>query len=143
MAAAPHRFPNAKTADFATIDDAIAATVLPTARGRARPCWRWPARCRATACRSPIALGWSSRRAGSSGLGLDEVILINDFEAQALSLPALGPTTSSPSARGETVPNAARVAVGPGTGLGAAALVHARGCWLPVPGEAAISTSRR
>jgi glucokinase len=31
--------------------------------------------------------------------------------------------------------NATRVVLGPGTGLGAGALVHARSTWVPVPGE--------
>ena len=36
---------------------------------------------------------------------------------------------------GEATPHGARVVVGPGTGLGAGALIHSRGRWVPIPGE--------
>ncbi|SMD10155.1 glucokinase [Rhizobium sp. RU36D] len=68
-------------------------------------------------------------------LGFEQVILLNDFEAQALAaatMPAhyrhaLGPVSDAPVA--------SRVVLGPGTGLGVAGLVHARDTWFPVPGE--------
>lgn len=128
------RFSNAQTASYATIDDAIAATVLPTARPRSAVlAVAGPVqgdRVPLTNCPWVIEPKRMIER-----LGLDEVILINDFEAQALSLPALGAGDVIAVGGGETVPNAARVAVGPGTGLGAAALIQAGGRWLPVPGE--------
>jgi glucokinase len=70
-------------------------------------------------------------------LGLSQGILFNDFEAQALSLPAhrpgwlhsIGPDTPS-----EPGPH---VVLGPGTGLGVAALLRAGGKYLPVASEAA------
>ena len=67
--------------------------------------------------------------------GLSDVVLLNDFEAQALSLPGLGPDDIDPIGGGTAEADGARVVVGPGTGLGAGALVHAGGVWVPVPGE--------
>jgi glucokinase len=69
------------------------------------------------------------------GLGIKDVIVINDFEAQALAISALGENDRERigAASGELV--ASRVVLGPGTGLGVGGLVHAQGSWIPVPGE--------
>jgi glucokinase len=67
--------------------------------------------------------------------GLSEVVLLNDFEAQSLALPDLGPADIDQIGGGSIMAERARVVLGPGTGLGAAALVHTRGMWVPVPGE--------
>ncbi len=69
-------------------------------------------------------------------LGLEDLVLLNDFEAQALAVVALGPehmeTIGVPR---EPEPEAGRVVLGPGTGLGVAGLIHSRGRWIPIPGE--------
>ncbi|MBN8997880.1 MAG: glucokinase [Rhizobiales bacterium] len=128
------RFPNAQTAAFATIDDAIAASLPPGLRPRSAVlALAGPVqgdRVPLTNCPWVVEPKRMIER-----FGLDEVILLNDFEALSLSLPALAEQDLVRVGGGEAVPNAARVVVGPGTGLGAAALIHARGCWLPVPGE--------
>lgn len=67
--------------------------------------------------------------------GLAEAILLNDFEALSLCLPGLGPADVDPVGGGEAVPLGTCVVVGPGTGLGAGALVRAAGLWIPIPGE--------
>ena len=81
--------------------------------------------------------GWAfSRAAARAELGLDELLVLNDFEALALSLPHLqahqvqhfgGP------ARG--LPDAALAVIGPGTGLGVAGLLPSAQGWLAIPGE--------
>jgi glucokinase len=128
------RFPDARTADFATIDDAIEA-VLPVG---VRP------HSAVLALAGPVQgdkvpltnCPWVVEpKRMIARFGLDEVILLNDFEALSLSLPALGEQDLVRIGGGEPVANAAQVVVGPGTGLGAAALIHARGIWFPVPGE--------
>ena len=48
---------------------------------------------------------------------------------------ASAPAMSTRSATARRSPERPRVVVGPGTGLGAGALIHARGTWIPVPGE--------
>jgi glucokinase len=68
-------------------------------------------------------------------LGLCDVVVLNDFEAQALAVVALGPEHREKIGGGEPDPNAARVVLGPGTGLGVAGLVRFGDRWIPVPGE--------
>lgn len=72
-------------------------------------------------------------------LGLDRVVLLNDFEALALALPDLaglrGTEDVVPLGGGAAREEAAMVVIGPGTGLGVAILIHAMGRWIPVPGE--------
>jgi glucokinase len=84
-----------------------------------------------------------SREKIKAVLGLEDFLLINDFEALALSLPALhavqyrifaGPTPSLLQA-GRT-----KAVIGPGTGLGVAGLVPAKQGWSAVAGEGGHAT---
>ena len=81
--------------------------------------------------------GWSfSREATRQALALDELLILNDFEALALSLPhlredqvrSIGPVRQAASM-------AAMAVIGPGTGLGVAGIVAAGKGWVAVPGE--------
>ena len=68
--------------------------------------------------------------------GLSQGLLLNDFEAQALSLPAIPEAWArriGPLGFGAEGP---QVILGPGTGLGVAALVEAEGRFTPVSSEA-------
>ncbi|WP_020179563.1 glucokinase [Methylopila sp. M107] len=66
--------------------------------------------------------------------GFARVIVMNDFVAQAASLPRLGPDELVPI--GDAAPaEGLKVAVGPGTGLGVAALAPDGTGWRPLPGE--------
>ena len=68
--------------------------------------------------------------------GLSQGLLLNDFEAQALSLPAIPEAWArriGPLGFGAEGP---QVILGPGTGLGVAALVEADGRFTPVSSEA-------
>ena len=95
--------------------------------------------------------GWSFSRAQMhAALGLDELVVLNDFEALALSLPRLsatqcrvfGPVTLEDAQR--TAPHAARAVIGPGTGLGVAGLMPLVGAngtrWIALPGEGGHAT---
>lgn len=73
---------------------------------------------------------------------LDHVILFNDFEALALALPALEAGDLDPIGDGLPPDDGTKVVIGPGTGLGAAGLVHAAHTWVPVPGRAGTSIWR-
>jgi glucokinase len=68
-------------------------------------------------------------------LGLEDVILLNDFEALALALPDLPPEALAPIGPAREGSGGTRIAVGPGTGLGVGGIVRAAGLWVPVPGE--------
>ncbi len=134
--AAAERFPNVQTAAFATIDDAIAAVMFD--KGGARP------QSAVLALAGPIAgeavpltnCPWVVEpRKSVARFDFAEMILLNDFEAQSLALPGLTASDISPIGGGEMSAEGARVVLGPGTGLGAGALVQARDIWVPVPGE--------
>ena len=68
-------------------------------------------------------------------LQLDQGLLLNDFEAQALSLPALRPEWTKDIGRVPAPGEGLRLVLGPGTGLGAAALAEVRGQLLPLATE--------
>jgi glucokinase len=68
-------------------------------------------------------------------LGLKDIVVINDFEAQALAVASLGREHLEQIGGDEPVEGASRVVLGPGTGLGVAGLVRTGESWLPVPGE--------
>lgn len=68
-------------------------------------------------------------------LGLEQVIVLNDFEAQALALPGYDGSDIEQVGGGAVRANSAKFVLGPGTGLGAAAMIFAAGTWIPVPGE--------
>lgn len=67
--------------------------------------------------------------------GFEVVVVINDFEALALTLPFLIERDLVQIGDGTAKQHGTKLVVGPGTGLGAAALVFARNTWVPLPGE--------
>jgi glucokinase len=67
--------------------------------------------------------------------GLDEVCLLNDLEALALSVPHLGDDMLLPIGGGISQSGAPKLAIGAGTGLGVAALIPIDGRWLPMATE--------
>ena len=130
------RFEDVHTADYATVEDAIEAVVL--------ACTALRPKTAILALAGPI----TGERIGLTNcpwifeprkllprFGLASIILLNDFEALSLCLPDLGEGDVDSIGGGRAVPERPRVVVGPGTGLGAGALIHARGAWIPVPGE--------
>jgi glucokinase len=81
-----------------------------------------------------------------SRLGLQRVLLLNDFSALALSLPHLGASRSASGGRRHPVELAAKAVLGPGTGLGVSGVLFHRGHWLALSGEGRsllAGTSRR
>ena len=132
----PKPFPIVQTADYANIDDAIQKTVLDKTSIQPRSV--------IVAIAGPINgdeipltnCGWVVRpRQLIAGLNFSDVLVINDFEAQALAVASL--SDADREAIGAAPDNviASRLVLGPGTGLGVAGLVHAQHRWLPVPGE--------
>lgn len=89
---------------------------------------------------------WRFSRAGTQQeLGLQTLLCLNDFEAQALSLPRLRAhqlrSWGAPPPVVESVPTGTVMAViGPGTGLGVGGVVRAPGRWLALPGEGGHAT---
>lgn len=68
-------------------------------------------------------------------LGLDTLDVVNDFVANALAIPRLAPDDVLKVGRGEPAAHAPIWALGPGTGLGAAALVWTGHHWMPLSSE--------
>ena len=125
-----------KCADFPSAEDAIEHYLK-------RLGWDAPLRVAVIAVAGPVSGGvvkstnmpWRMSETALQGHGADQVRLINDFTAQALSVEHLGPgdlRTIGPDRPGE--PGETIAVVGAGTGFGAGAL--ARG----VGGSAAIAT---
>lgn len=89
---------------------------------------------------------WSfSRAATQQELGLQTLLCLNDFEAQALSLPKLRAHQlrgwgSPPPAPQDVAVGTVMAVIGPGTGLGVGGVVRAPGRWLALPGEGGHAT---
>jgi glucokinase len=86
-----------------------------------------------------------SRSALQASLGVDALLMLNDFEALALSLPRLGGQQTrliGPDVLGAdgSRPSGALAVIGPGTGLGVGAVVKAQRSWVAVPGEGGHAT---
>lgn len=125
-----------RTADFANIDVAIRDAILPLCPSAPKTA--------ILAIAGPINgdeieltnCPWVVRpKVMMPMLGLSQIVVINDFEAQALAVASLGPEHLTQIGGGAVEPDAARVVLGPGTGLGVAGLINISGIWYPVPGE--------
>ena len=79
---------------------------------------------------------WRIRRVEfAKRFGLSELRLLNDFEAIAWALPHLGPAHTRPLGSAVPVREGVKVVLGPGTGLGVAALLPADGRWHVIASE--------
>lgn len=134
--AEPKEFPIVQTADYANIDDAIQSEILD--RTSIQP------QSAVLAVAGPVDgdeidltnCDWVVRpKVMFETLGLSDIVVLNDFEAQALAVVALGEEHMEKVGPGKADPTGSRVVLGPGTGLGVAGLVHACHRWIPVPGE--------
>lgn len=134
--AEPKAFSNVKAADFPTLDDAIQHHVLDQTSLMPKTA--------VLAVAGPIDGDeidltnnhWIVHpRQLIEKTSIDQVIVLNDYEAQALAVVALEGAHLHQIGGGEIDEDANRVVVGPGTGLGVAGLVHAANTWIPVAGE--------
>lgn len=84
---------------------------------------------------------WSFSRAGvQAELGLEALLVLNDFEALALSLPRLKASQLRPHGGALSRPAGTLAVIGPGTGLGVAGVMQTRHGWLALPGEGGHAT---
>jgi glucokinase len=134
--AEPQQFPNVRTAQYETIDAAIQTEVLDKTSRQPRSA--------ILAVAGPIEgdeipltnCDWVVRpKQLIEDLGFSDVLVINDFEAQALAVASLPAEYRDTVGSVADAPVASRVVLGPGTGLGVAGLLHAQNMWFPVPGE--------
>ena len=68
-------------------------------------------------------------------LGLEVLILLNDFTAQALAITQVSPEDLVQVGGSKPVPNAPKAVIGPGTGLGVSGLIPSNAGWVPLAGE--------
>ncbi len=134
--APPQTFPAVITADFPDIETAIEANVLAHASLRPRSAiidLAGPI----TGDAVPLTNAhWVLRPADVlQRTRMRDIVLLNDFEALALALTALGEADLEPIGGEPAGAAGAKVVLGPGTGLGVGALVEAGGLFVPVPGE--------
>lgn len=81
--------------------------------------------------------GWRVRLPDlSARFGLSPIHAVNDFEALAFALPQLRPDELAPIGEEARFPHGVKLVVGPGTGLGVAALVPAGGGLQAIASEA-------
>lgn len=79
---------------------------------------------------------WSfSLEAMRQRFGWSKLYVINDFAANALSVPALSPEHLLQIGNGAPVPDAPIAVLGPGTGLGVGGLVRSPSGWIAIAGE--------
>lgn len=79
---------------------------------------------------------WSfSRKSLERELGVEKLVILNDFSALALSLPLLECQERRLIGGGEAVRNASIALMGPGTGLGVSGLIWSGERWIPLQAE--------
>lgn len=76
-----------------------------------------------------------SVEATRKALGLERLVAINDFVAQALAMPELSESERRKLGGGDPVPQRPVAVIGAGTGIGVAGLLPAPTRWQPVPSE--------
>lgn len=85
--------------------------------------------------------GWQFSRASlQAELALDELLVLNDFEALALSLPRLNASQLRNDHGSIPAPQGTMAVIGPGTGLGVAGVVETRHGWVVLPSEGGHAT---
>ena len=83
-----------------------------------------------------INIDWQfSSESLCQSLQLEQLRLLNDFEALAIGLPSLGANAIRQVGGGNAQPNQPMAVLGPGTGLGVASLIPARDGWQAISGE--------
>ncbi len=132
----PVVFPVVPTGGYPSIQAALETSILPQAAQRPRSA--------IIAVAAPVKgdaipltnAGWVITPADMiATLGLSDVIVLNDFEAQALAVAAIAKTDCAQIGAGTPLESASCAVLGPGTGLGVAGLLHTHATYFPVPGE--------
>ncbi len=132
----PVEFPIAQTADYHCLEEAIQKTVLDRTPIHPKSAILAVA---GMVFGEEIPLtnaGWFVRPGEMlKALRLGCIIVLNDFEAQALAVLALDFDDMEQIGGHDPQPGLPCAVLGPGTGLGVAGLVHHNGAWLPLAGE--------
>lgn len=131
----PHRIRRFRVADYPRFEDVLDAYLAEV---------RHPPERGALAVAAPVSgdrirltnAPWSfSVAAVQRRFGLEELRVINDFTAVALSIPHLTGADRRKVGRGRAVPGEAIGVIGPGTGLGVSGLIPCGGGYVPLASE--------
>jgi glucokinase len=128
--------PHIETKEFATFEAALGFVLpmLPAKPRSALVCVAGPVSCRKVKMTNA---NWTiDGDAAAAACGLDQGLLLNDFEAQALSLPVVKPQWVRTIGRSVEPGSGTRLVMGLGTGLGTAALVTVETRHLALASEA-------
>jgi glucokinase len=126
---------------YATFDAAVTAYL---ASAEVRAVWDRPVRHAAVAIANPVEGDvvkmtnhhWNfSISAVRAQLGLQTLVVVNDFTALAMALPHLGPHQRVKVGGGEGQAGRAIGLIGPGTGLGVSGIIPAGKHWVPLASE--------
>jgi glucokinase len=123
-----------RTADFAT---------LPAAMAHLLSGFAVPPRSVILCGAGPLIAGrlkltnapWVLDAPALAAAGFEAGLILNDFEAQALALPAIPAQWLQPIGPDRGAVSGPRVILGPGTGLGIGALLHFEGRYVPISSE--------
>ena len=127
---------------YGSLREAIEAYL--TAEGIAKPL-----RAAALAVASPVTEDvvkmtnhpWSFSISGlRHDLQIGDLVVINDFTANALAVPHLKPEERVVIGGGTALPDTPIAVLGPGTGLGVSGLIPTRGSWMPLASEGGHAT---
>ncbi len=125
--AEPKLFPIIPTTSYASIEEALQTSILDKTSVQPRSA--------IIAVAGPVKgddipltnAGWVIKPKDMlTALSLEDVIIINDFEAQALAIASIGAEGREQIGPGSILEDASCAVLGPGTGLGVAGLVHAQ-----------------
>lgn len=120
--------------------DSVVAAIRAYLAGAGEP----PVRHAAIAIANPITGDWVqmtnhhwafSIETTRQALHWDTLILLNDFTAQALSIPLVASHDLVAVGGGQMLAGAPKAVIGPGTGLGVSGLIPAAGSYVPLAGE--------
>lgn len=129
-------FPTDKVCDFHNIDDAIEQRILPLVREKPQSL--------ILAVAAPVegdvtpltnSHWFIDPKALIRRFAFKSVVVINDFEAQALATTTFDDVYLKKIGNGTVIKHGARVVLGPGTGLGVAGIAYANKKYLPVSSE--------
>lgn len=144
--AEPKQFPNVRTADFATIDEAIQQGVLDKTAVQPRSA--------ILAVAGPINddeipltnCDWVVRpKTMIEGLGMEDVLVVNDFEAQALAIAALSDENRERigDATGDMIASASCSDRAPASASAGSCMPSTAGSRFPAKAAMSISTAQR
>jgi glucokinase len=137
--APPRALATLGTADFPTFEAAAAAIIARTGL-RPRSCVLCAAGPVDGVRVNLTNAGWRiDGEAAAVALGLSGGLILNDFEALALSIPAFGRGWLRQIGPRRPTASGARLIHGPGTGLGTAALIDVEGKWRAIASEGSHS----